>query len=221
MHSSSGSLAVESVAGFVWNQWQLSPGMGGRLTLESVAGITWNTHLSALLVRHPIYLAKLTEFNQDEQVPDNEVKELALANMIHLYNVYGEAISRSMMTISRRVETYEYLYGDGGLVVQEPWRRGDGIPFDIHAPVTPDFALQVLPMPIKTDLNVAPVSEVRVEGVIRQNKIVLGGARRFVFSKSAPPAELVASNFGKPAPKNIAYRFVDGRLETRFDPSRD
>lgn len=178
-------------------------------------------YLSALLVRHPIYLSKLTEFHQDKQVPDSEAKERALANMIHLYNVYAEAISRSMITISRRVEAYEYLYGDGGLVVQEPWRRADGIPFDIHAPVTPDIALQVLPLPIKTDLNAAPVSEVTDNGVIRQNRIVLGGTRRFVFSRSAPPAEFIANNFGKPAPKNIGYRFVDGRLETRFDPSRN
>ena len=26
-----------------WNQWQLSSGMGGRLALESVAGLVWNT----------------------------------------------------------------------------------------------------------------------------------------------------------------------------------
>jgi hypothetical protein len=29
------------VAGFRWNQWQLSPGSGGRLAVESMAGFTW------------------------------------------------------------------------------------------------------------------------------------------------------------------------------------
>jgi len=29
-----------------WNGWQLSNGMGGSLAVESVAGLVWNTHLS-------------------------------------------------------------------------------------------------------------------------------------------------------------------------------
>jgi hypothetical protein len=34
---------VQEVAGFTWNGWQLSSGMGGRLAVESVAGLGWNT----------------------------------------------------------------------------------------------------------------------------------------------------------------------------------
>jgi hypothetical protein len=30
------------VAGFPWNQWQLSPGIGGSFALESVAALPWN-----------------------------------------------------------------------------------------------------------------------------------------------------------------------------------
>lgn len=37
-----GSFAVESVAGLLWNQWQLSYGTGGSFAVESVAGFTWN-----------------------------------------------------------------------------------------------------------------------------------------------------------------------------------
>ena len=43
MLSGSGRLAVESMAGLAWNQWQLSRGIGGRLAMESVAGLAWNT----------------------------------------------------------------------------------------------------------------------------------------------------------------------------------
>ena len=42
------SVAVSSktpsgVAGFLWNQWQLSCGMSGSFAMESVAGLAWNT----------------------------------------------------------------------------------------------------------------------------------------------------------------------------------
>lgn len=37
-----GSFAMESVAGFVRNQWQLCRGMTGNFGMESVAGFAWN-----------------------------------------------------------------------------------------------------------------------------------------------------------------------------------
>ena len=39
-----GSFAMESVATFVWNRWQLCRGISGRIALESVATLAWNTH---------------------------------------------------------------------------------------------------------------------------------------------------------------------------------
>ena len=30
------------VAGFLWNQWQLSPGISGNFRVESVAALPWN-----------------------------------------------------------------------------------------------------------------------------------------------------------------------------------
>ena len=37
-----GSFAVESVAGFAWNRWQLCRGISGSFRMESVAGFAWN-----------------------------------------------------------------------------------------------------------------------------------------------------------------------------------
>ena len=39
-----GSFAMESVATFVWNQWQVSHGISGNFRVEQVAGLPWNTH---------------------------------------------------------------------------------------------------------------------------------------------------------------------------------
>jgi hypothetical protein len=39
-----GSFAMESVATFVWNRWQLCRGISGRIATESVATLAWNTH---------------------------------------------------------------------------------------------------------------------------------------------------------------------------------
>jgi hypothetical protein len=37
-----GRLRVESVAGFAWNQWQVSRGINGNFRVERVAGFAWN-----------------------------------------------------------------------------------------------------------------------------------------------------------------------------------
>jgi hypothetical protein len=112
------------------------------------------------------------------------------------------------------------LYGDGGIVVEEPWRRKYGIPFDTYAPLTPDIAVQVLPIPIHGDLSTAVIAKSNNEGVARQNRIILGGARRFVFSRQMSLLKYIQENFGRPSPKNIGYRIVKGRLQTSYDPSR-
>ncbi len=177
-------------------------------------------YVAALLVRHPRYLEKLTAFHSEQEPTHREARERALDNMLVLLRQYTQQIARAVVMLSRRADDNEYIYADGGLYVEEPWRTSSGIPFDIHAPLTPDLALQVLPIPFAEDLDRAAVMESTNQGVARQNRIVLGAAERFVFSRRPPPAKFIVESFGKPAPKNIGYRFVDGRLETLFDPSR-
>lgn len=179
-------------------------------------------YVAALLVRHPQYLARLVAFHEKQAEPSMSVKDRALDNMLHLYKKYVEVIARSVFLITRRVGDAEYLYTDGGLVVEEPWRTTFNIPFDIHAPLTPDIALQVLPVPLHfvDDLTVAMIGEVTNQGVARQNRIILSAARRFVFSRQTIPPKFVVNNFGQPAPKNIGYSVVNGRLQTFYDPTR-
>jgi hypothetical protein len=178
------------------------------------------SYIAALLVRHPSYLAKLSAFHKDEGSKRHEVKSRALDNMLNLYRVYADRIANAMFLLTRRDDAAEYIYADGGIVVEEPWRRDYGIPFDIHAPLTPDVALQVLPVPSSENLDTAAIVESSNQGVARQNRIILGGAQRFVFSRQEPPVRFIIKNFGKPAPKNIGYRVVNGRLETSYDPDR-
>jgi hypothetical protein len=189
-----------------------------RLTAEIRTAIA--RYVAALLVRHPTYLAKLMQFHAVDAASPVDAKNRALDNMLHLFGVYAERIAKSALLISRRVGDAEYLYADGGLMVQEPWRTSHGIPFDIHAPLTPDIAIQVLPTPFATNLDVAMIAESTKQGVARQNRIILGGARRFVFSRQAPPTTFIRKYFGKPAPKNIGLSITDDGLQTSYDPSR-
>lgn len=177
-------------------------------------------YLAALLVRHPKYLQKLIRFHKDQAQSSVQARNLALENMLWLFDLYRAEISRSVLMISRRVGSAEYLYADGGLMVEEPWRKRFGIPFDIHAPLTPELAIEVLPSPLKDDLNIAIIMEANNQGVARQNRIVLGGANRFVFSRNTPPSNFIKKYFGIPAPKNVGYRIINGNLETVFDPAR-
>lgn len=177
-------------------------------------------YVAALLVRHPIYLKKLTQFHETASALPDVARALALENMLHLFQIYAGKLFASSLLLTRRVGTAEYLFSDGGVVVDEPWRSGDTIPFEIHAPLTPDIALQVLPLPSPIDLSIISVCEVTNRGIARQNRIALADAKRFVFSRQRPPTTFIAKYFGLPAPKNIGFRFVDGQLETKYDPAR-
>jgi hypothetical protein len=179
-------------------------------------------YVSALLVRHPLYLTKLRAFHKEGTPSDKEAKNRALNDMLRMFEVYRQRIFEAVFLLTKRVDSAEYLYADGGLIVEEPWRREFDIPFDIHAPLTPDFALQVLPVPLQLadDLSTAAIFESTNQGVARQNRIILGGARRFVFSRQQISASFILGNFGKPAPKNIGYSVTNGRLNTFYDPNR-
>lgn len=88
----------------------------------------------------------------------------------------------------------------------------------MHVPLTPDVALQVLPVPNPIPLREVPVIEATNPGVARMNRITLSAAQRFVFTRQAPPTTFIRRYFGVPAPASIGYRFINGRLETRYEP---
>jgi hypothetical protein len=58
-------------------------------------------------------------------------------------------------------------------------------------------------------------------GTGRSNRIALGSARQLVFSRNAVSPHYSANYFGKPAPTPYGYRIVDGKLEVKYDSSRD
>jgi hypothetical protein len=67
----------------------------------------------------------------------------------------------------------------------------------MRAPLTPDIAVQVLPAPFAADLTKASIMESTNQGIARQNRIILGGAKQFVFSRQIPPSKFIKENFGK------------------------
>jgi hypothetical protein len=177
-------------------------------------------YAAALLVRNPIYLKKLVTFHELEKLRRIAPHNAALDNMLWLHGLYADKISTSMYIFARRISSSEFLHSDGGLHVEEPWRSEKSIPFDIHIPLTPDLALTVLPLPGNTDLDYASMVSCNNQLVARMNRISLATARRFVFSRQSPPLEFIRKNFGRPAPLEIGFRFINGKLETTYDPKR-
>lgn len=199
-----------------------TPGYIADIPLPEEIRLAISRYLAAMLVRHPTYLEKLVLFHSQNASSEVDARNRALDNMLYLHEVYTNAIRNAVISLTRRVGTSEYLYADGGLVVTEPWRSQFGIPFDIHAPLTPELAIEVLPVPYAPAgaMAHASIMEATNQGVARQNRIVLGGAKRFVFSRQAPPTDFIKRYFGVPAPRNIGYRFIDSQLETNYDRSR-
>jgi hypothetical protein len=179
-------------------------------------------YVAALLVRNPNYLMKMREFHLKENSPNSETQAntMALNNMLHVFRTYREVIRQSEFIFVKREGHHEFLFSDTGIATEEPWRKG-GLPFDIHFPLTPDLALEVLPVPQPQTLNRIHVMRSRNEGIGRLNRIALATAKRFVFSRSRPIPEYIKKYFGVPAPKPYGFRYRNGRVETKYDATRD
>jgi hypothetical protein len=171
-------------------------------------------YAAALLVRHPRYIGKLIEFHRPYVSDDNTARLAALDNMGQVFGIYVDVILSATFMITQRTGTTEFIYSDGGIMVDEPW--APDIPFTMHVPLTPDLALQILPVPNPIPLHEVPVIEATNPGVARMNRTSLAGAQRFVFTRQAPPVTFIKRYFGSPAPDLIEYRLLNGRLETRI-----
>jgi len=172
-------------------------------------------YLAALVVRNPRYLEKLMEFHRGQGVPELHGKNVSLANMMYMFDVYREAIGKAIFQISFRDGSQEYLFGDCGLAVEEPWKDGL-MPFNIHAPITPDIAISVLPLPLDDPRDIAFVSRTTNQGTSATNRIVVGASRDFIFSRQSPPIDYIKKNMGVPAPENVGQRIVNGQYETTY-----
>lgn len=181
-------------------------------------------YVAALVVRNPFYLERVLNFHaENNQVPDkNTGKTITLDNMMYLFGIYRDAIQQSDFMFIVREGSNEFLFSDSGISVKEPWRASP-IPFDIHFPLTPDISLEVLPgLPTGSwGLDTVEIMRARNAGTDRSNRIALGSARRFVFSRSPISSNYIAKHFGKPAPAPYGYRFVNGKMEFKYDGSRD
>lgn len=182
-------------------------------------------YLAALVVRSPTYLSKLTDWHQANsssgKLPTGQatLRGFALENMLYLYEVYRDAIAGGFINLMIADCDREFLFADGGVTAEEPWSNRP-IPFDLYAPLTPKLALNVLPLPDSYTGGLV-ISRVNARGVARYNRMMLADAKRFVFSKSPPPLGFIAKHFGVPAPSPIGSRWINGKLETTYDRSRD
>lgn len=98
--------------------------------------------------------------------------------------------------------------------------KNGGIPFDIHYPMTPDYALQVLPAMTQEFPDSIPIFKASNTGISMHNRISLQYAKRQVFGRGNLPKKFIEKNWGKPAPQHIGFRHVDGKLEAKVDWGR-
>lgn len=185
-----------------------------------------DAYLAALLVRNPRYLEKLIAFHDHEGTPlssdlprDQAIKTIALDNMLTVFEIYRDRIADSHIALLIAEGDHEFLFGDGGITAEEPWKKGP-IPFTIHAPLTPTLSLNVLPAPFD-EVPGLMVMRVNNRGADRMNRLILADCERFVFCRGAPPLKFIQRYFGRPAPKAFGFRIKDGQFETKYDRTRD
>jgi hypothetical protein len=173
-----------------------------------------DSYIAALLVRNPSYLAKLVAFHDKNgvvlppELPRNQaIKSVALNSMLEVFKLYRDVISQADLGLVVVDCDRELLFGDSGITAKEPWRSGP-LPFDIHAPLTPKLALEVLPTPMpRLDRNACLIMRVNPKGVARFNRIALSDAERFIFSRGQPPVDFIRKHFGAAAPESIGLRW--------------
>ena len=185
-----------------------------------------DAYLAALLVRNPRYLEKLVSFHDTHGTPlpadlprDQAIKTVALDNMLTVFEIYRDRIAKSHIALLIAEGDHKFLFGDAGITAEEPWKEG-AIPFTIHAPLTPQLSLDVLPAPLG-EVPGLMVMRLNNKGVGRMNRLILAQCERFVFCCGAPPLAFIQRYFGRPSPKAIGYRIRNGQLETKYDRSRD
>lgn len=196
------------------------------MLLSAVHRDAMDRYLDALLVRSPRYLAMLVAFHDNEDTPlpkalprGAAIKTVALDNMREVFEIYRERISGADLGLLLIEGGNELLFSDAGISAEEPWRPGP-LPFEIHAPLTPTMAIEVLPVPNRHSRRCL-IMRASNRGVARMNRIVLENAQQFVFSRQKPPLQFIKENFGKPSTKSIGIRMRNGEVETTFDRSRD
>jgi hypothetical protein len=205
-------------------------GFRQTIILPSDHRLSLAKYLAALIVRNPVYLTRIQQFHikngtgsslgGTSMPPDKLVKTVALDNMLKTFDQYGRIIVGSQFVFLKRECANEFLFSDAGIIPEEPWLAGP-IPFDVYAPLTPDLAVSVLPVPNSPRADRALFAQVNSRGVSRLNRNAIGQAERFVFSRSEPPVDFIKSHFGNPSPKSIGHRLVNGKLEITFDRERD
>lgn len=147
-------------------------------------------------------------------------KNLALKNMMHLFNVYSNRIMDSDFIAVEAAGTHEFLFSDGGIVAREPWSDERGLPFDIHIPISPKLSIQVIPAPTQAWPNGIIVSYAANSAISIHNRIILAQAKSQVFSRSFPPVSFIKKNWGRSAPDFMAFRRNGSELETKVDLSK-
>ena len=184
------------------------------------------SYLAAMVVRNPRYLTKLRDFHRHHSnlgkldlPPESVIRSVALDNMLHVMSIYEERLQTATIMMIVGPEQSDLMFSDAGFTTTEPWRN-DPLPFDIHAPLTPNVALEVFPMSLADPLEIL-VGRLNHQGVKRMNRLTVGGAERFVFTRSPPPLAFIKKHFGVPSPAAFGHRVINGGLETIYDPSRD
>lgn len=146
---------------------------------------------------------------------DAEQRSTSLDGMLAMFTELSERILGAMVTVDRRIGNHEFLFADSGVSAIERWSTSN-IPFRIHAPLTPDISINVIPLPFPTKFVDAPIAEATNEAVGRANRVILGSAKRFVFSRTSPNIDFIRKNFGVPPPNDIASRAIHGSFEARW-----
>lgn len=181
-------------------------------------------YIAALVVRSPKYVARIQQFHEKNKTfsDDRQIKTVALDNMLHLFNVYKESIANSTLLFTVREGTNEFLFSDGGVAPEEPWKPGP-IPFDILVPLTPDLAVTVLPFPAG-DLSRERrflLGRANAQGIARLNRKTLSTAVKFVFSRGTPPSNFIKKYFGVPAPNYLQVDWQNSRVVVKRNYSED
>lgn len=173
-------------------------------------------YVAALVVRHPDYLRSLAP--DPAEAEQAARRNVSLDVMLDLFEKFSKRIlhSNSLIMMLRRIEDDQFYFADSGVSTIERWETSP-IPFRLQAPITPDVTLSITPLPFghqfKSQIAIAESTNL---AVARANRVIVGAAKRFVFSRGPSDTQFIRRHFGIAPPNDLASRTNAGKFEARW-----
>lgn len=170
-------------------------------------------YIASMLVRTPKNLYNLGLKYIDHKNPKAE----SLTEMLTLCLKYYNHIKNGEICFLKKDASNEFIFTDGGPIMDQPFSQYSDLPFTIHFPLSPEICIQFIAAPklYKAKSYIVKCSNT---AIANHNRLIMSGAKDFVYGRSKIPIDFCMKHWGKSPPKfMITNIYNDGFISSNLD----